>query len=93
MRGVLFDAEEGGPFQCRPGVPLNADPGVPKNAEGGSLSLPVSMVDDLYQHVRAGFGSRREFWGAIRATFRLFRFPSWDHVLVRMNSPPQPLSG
>ena len=39
MRGVLFDAEEGGPFQCRPGVPLNADPGVPKNAEGGSLSL------------------------------------------------------
>ena len=40
-RGVLFDAEEGGPFQCRPGVHSNADPGVPKNADGGSLSLPV----------------------------------------------------
>ena len=47
MRGVLFDAEEGGPFQCRPGVPLNADPGVPKNAEGGSLSLPVSTLGVL----------------------------------------------
>ena len=36
-----MDAEEGGPFECRPGVPLNADPGVPKNADGGSLTLPV----------------------------------------------------
>ena len=51
------------------------------------------LVDGLYQQVRAGFGSRREFWGAIRATFRLFLFRSWDQVLVRMNSPPQPLSG
>ena len=51
------------------------------------------LVDGLYQQVRAGFGSRREFWGAIRATFRLFLIPSWDQVLVRMNSPPQPLSG
>ena len=51
------------------------------------------LVDGLYQQVRAGFGSRREFWGAVRATFRLFLFPSWDQVLVRMNSPPQPLSG
>ena len=32
------------------------------------------LVDGLYQQVRAGFGSRREFWGAVRATFRLFLF-------------------
>ena len=51
------------------------------------------LVDGLYQQVRAGFGARREFWGAVRATFRLFLFPSWDQVLVRMNSPPQSLSG
>ena len=37
-----MDAEEGGPFQCRPGVHSIADPGVPKNADGGSLTLPVS---------------------------------------------------
>ena len=33
------------------------------------------LVDGLYQQVRAGFGSRREFWGAIRATFRLCPVP------------------
>ena len=32
------------------------------------------LVDGLYQRVRAGFGSRREFWGAVRAAFRLFLF-------------------
>ena len=49
------------------------------------------LVDGLYQSVRAGFSSRREFWNIIRATFRIFIFRSWDQVLVRMNSPPQPL--
>ena len=49
------------------------------------------LLDGLYQQVRAGFSSRREFWCAVRAAFRLFLFRSWDHVLVRMNSPPQPL--
>ena len=49
------------------------------------------LADGLYQRVRAGFGSRREFWGAVRAAFRLFLFQSWDQVLARMNSPPQPL--
>ena len=49
------------------------------------------LLDGLYQQVRAGFSSRREFWSAVRAAFRLFLFPSWDHVLVPMNSPPQPL--
>ena len=49
------------------------------------------LVDGLYQRVRVGFGSRREFWGAVRAVFRLFLFQSWDQVLARMNSPPQPL--
>ena len=33
--GVVFDAEEGGRFECRPGVVLDADQGVAINAEGG----------------------------------------------------------
>ena len=41
------------------------------------------LVDGLYQQVRAGFGARREFWGAVRATFRVG--PGSD--------APQPLSG
>ena len=49
------------------------------------------LVDGLYQRVRAGFGSRRDFWGAVRAAFRLFLFQSWDRVLARTNSAPQPL--
>ena len=49
------------------------------------------LVDGLYQRVRTFFSSRRAFWDEVRSTFRLFLFTSWDQVLVRMNSPPQPL--
>ena len=49
------------------------------------------LVDGLYQRVRTFFSSRRAFWDEVRAAFRLFLFSSWDQVLVRMNSPPQPL--
>ena len=45
--GVVFDAEEGGRFECRPGVVLDADQGVAINAEGGALSMPVSKIVDL----------------------------------------------
>ena len=62
------------------------------------LNLPAffmyqifELLDGRYQQVRAGFSSRREFWSAIRATFRLFLFPSWDDLLKRINSPSQPL--
>lgn len=48
------------------------------------------MADGLYQQARARFSARVEFWNAIRASFRLFLFESWDEVLERMNSPPQP---
>jgi len=48
------------------------------------------MVDGLYQMARARFGSRVEFWNATRSAFRFFLFASWDEVLQRMNSPPQP---
>ncbi len=48
------------------------------------------MVDGLYQMARARFSSRREFWNATRSAFRFFLFDSWDEVLQRMNSPPQP---
>jgi hypothetical protein len=50
----------------------------------------LSLVDGLYQKARAGFSSRVEFWAAIRATFRMFFFASWDEVLERMNAPPIP---
>ena len=49
------------------------------------------LVDGLYQRVRTFFSSRRAFWDEVRSAFRLFLFTSWDQVLVRMNSPPQPL--
>lgn len=51
------------------------------------------IVDGLYQQVRAGFSARVEFWNAVRASFRMFIFGSWDQVLERMNSPPQPPFG
>jgi hypothetical protein len=49
----------------------------------------LELVDELYQQVRATFSARVEFWNAIRATFRIFLFTSWDEVLERMNAPPQ----
>ena len=49
------------------------------------------LVDGLYQRVRTFFSSRRAFWDEVRSAFRLFLFTSCDQVLVRMNSPPQPL--
>ena len=50
------------------------------------------LVDGLYQRVRTFFSSRRAFWDEVRSAFRLFLFTSWDQVLVRMNSPPQPVA-
>ena len=49
-----------------------------------------ALVDSLYQQARATFGSRREYWNAIRASLRLFLFDSWDHVLTRIHGPPLP---
>lgn len=49
------------------------------------------LVDELYMQTRAGFSARTEYWNAVRAVFRLFLFESWDQVLERMNSPPQPI--
>jgi hypothetical protein len=50
----------------------------------------LELTDGLYRSGRAGYSSRKEFWSAIRATFRLLLFDSWEQVLQRMNSPPQP---
>jgi hypothetical protein len=49
------------------------------------------LVDGLYQQVRTYFSSRRAFWDEVRVAFQIFLFTSWDQVLTRMNSPPQPL--
>jgi hypothetical protein len=48
------------------------------------------LVDELYQQARGGFSARKEYWNAIRASFRLLLFESWDQVLERINSPPLP---
>ena len=46
--------------------------------------------DGFYQQTRGGFSARREYWNAIRASFRLLLFESRDQMLERINSPPQP---
>ena len=56
-----------------------------------SMHQIFELVDGLYQRVRTLFSSRRAFWDEVRSVFRLFLFNSWDQVLLRMNSPPQPL--
>jgi len=48
------------------------------------------LVDGLYQQARAGFSARREYWNAIRSSFRMFLFKTWDEVLQRITSPPLP---
>lgn len=48
------------------------------------------LVDQLYRNVRADFGSRREFWNALRSSLRLLLFDSWDQLLVRIHGPPLP---
>jgi hypothetical protein len=48
------------------------------------------LVDGLYQQARAGFSARREYWNAIRNSFRMFLFKNWDEVLQRITSPPLP---
>jgi hypothetical protein len=48
------------------------------------------IVDGLYQQARAGFSARREYWNAIRNSFRMFLFKNWDEVLQRITSPPLP---
>jgi hypothetical protein len=48
------------------------------------------LVDGLYQAARKCFSARREYWNAIRASFRILLFDSWDEVLLRLTSPPTP---
>jgi len=48
------------------------------------------LLDELYQQARAGFSARREYWNAIRNSFRMFLFKNWDEVLHRITSPPLP---
>ena len=48
------------------------------------------LLDGLYQQARAGFSARREYWNAIRNSFRMFMFKNWDEVLQRITSPPLP---
>ncbi len=48
------------------------------------------LLDELYQQARARFSARREYWNAIRSSFRLFLFNSWEEVLQRITSPPLP---
>jgi hypothetical protein len=45
------------------------------------------LVDELYQRARAVFSARREYWNAIRNSFRMFMFNNWDEVLHRLATP------
>jgi hypothetical protein len=48
------------------------------------------LVDVFYQQARARFSARVEFWNAIRGSFRVLLFNTWDEVLARINGPPLP---
>ena len=48
------------------------------------------IVDQLYQQARGCFSSRVEYWNAVRSSFRLLLFESWDQVLERIHAPPRP---
>lgn len=48
------------------------------------------LVDLLYRRARACFSSRAEFWNAIRGSFRVLLYNSWDEVLARITGPPTP---
>ena len=46
------------------------------------------LVDEWYIKARGRFSARVEFWNAVRASFRLLLFQSWDQVLQRLTGPP-----
>lgn len=48
------------------------------------------LVDVFYRKAREGFSSRMEFWNAIRGSFRVLLYNSWDEVLDRITGPPSP---
>ena len=48
------------------------------------------LVDELYIKARGRFSARVEFWNAVRVSFRLLLFESWDQVLQRITGPPLP---
>ena len=77
----------GAQLRPRPPAPVG---GVLRAQPAGVLHAPADLVDGLYQRVRTFF-TRRAFWDEVRSAFRLFLFTSWDQVLARMNSPPEPL--
>jgi hypothetical protein len=58
------------------------------NSWATDIEVNAENVKDLVKGGRAGFSSRKWFWSAIRATFRLLLFYSWEQMLQRMNSTP-----
>jgi len=48
------------------------------------------LLDLFYQRARQRFSSRMEFWNAIRGSFRVLLYNSWDEVLARITGPPTP---
>lgn len=48
------------------------------------------LLDLFYRRARQRFSSRTEFWNAIRGSFRVLLYNSWDEVLARITGPPTP---
>ena len=47
------------------------------------------LASPEYMQARAAFSSKKEYWNCIRSMFRLFIISDWQHLLLRINSPPQ----
>ena len=46
------------------------------------------LTSPEYKQARAEFSSKKEYWNCIRSMFRLFIISDWQHLLLRINSPP-----
>lgn len=47
------------------------------------------LTSPEYMQARAAFSSKKEYWNCIRSMFRLFIISDWQHLLLRINSPPK----
>jgi len=50
------------------------------------------LASPEYRQARAEFSSKEEYWNCIRSMFRLFIISDWQHLLLRINSPPKDIA-
>jgi hypothetical protein len=49
----------------------------------------LELCDRGYQHCRAKFSSRKEFWNTLRIVIRVMLFADFDHLLGNVADPPE----